>query len=122
VSTDLAVAIHARNARLRAWKGVGVPVEGGWELQHQVMVDMSTMRAVSDSTPVVTLRLRCGRCDRSTHFPHPPDDLSLLSLRRAEAARLESLEWLGCTHLRPLLFSDPPSVVALTALEMLSTG
>jgi hypothetical protein len=120
VAADLHLELQKRNARLRAWKVLGVPVSGGWEVEHLVAVDPRTMRAVADSTPVVTLRLRCGRCDRSTHFPHPPDDLSLLSLRRAEAARLESLEWLGCTHLAPLLQPDPPELAALLDLEILA--
>jgi hypothetical protein len=125
VSMDLALAIHARNARLRAWKASGVPVSGGWVLVQrppEVWVDTRTGEAKeSRPNPYTLLLLQCGACGakRADRYQGTlvAEDLSVV-----ERSFLRDLSADGCTHLNPLLLPDPEAVVALTALEMLSTG
>jgi hypothetical protein len=109
---DLHLEISRRNARLRAWRANGVPVEGGWALQGGA----------------ARLTLRCGACGITTGpsshgkscTPPPPPGAS--SLARRERFELRHLEAIGCSHLSPLAGSDPPAVIAVYELELLAVG
>lgn len=100
---DLAAELAYRNARLRAWKAHGVPVEGGWgEISFK-----------SDGKVYALLILRCETC---------------LAIARGAATEVRYLEVtaarvvgeIACSHLAPLIGADPPEVVALTKLELLA--
>jgi hypothetical protein len=112
ISSDLLLELQKRNARLRAWRAYGVPIEGGWEplkfLGHHV------------------LTLRCGDCGRGDWFARPPD-ATRHQVRRAEVILLDKLSdpkgdgsYTGCPHLAPLLGDDPPEVQAIAELELLA--
>jgi hypothetical protein len=110
---SLEVAVHARNARFRAWAQSGVPVEGGWEYRP---------KAWSPGVPGANLNVGCSACGRRVNGLYPEQEIR----RLGGLARLESITPERrpiCSHLAPLLSpEDPEAVVALTALEMLSTG
>jgi hypothetical protein len=124
--SSLALAIHARNARLRAWAQTGVPVSGGWVLVQrppEVWVDTETGEAKESRPPPDTLLLlQCGACGAERaeryHGSLVAEDLPVVEQSFLRDLRVDN----GCTHLAPLLLPDPEAVVALTALEMLSTG
>jgi hypothetical protein len=98
--SSLALAIHARNARLRAWKGAGVRLLGGWVQRGRLLA--------FDLKCVPCRRWYQGEVGRDTHLP----DAERSILRRS------TLD--VCPHLAPLLDPDPPEVVAITELELLA--
>jgi hypothetical protein len=98
---DLALALLRRNARLRAWRAYGVPVEGGWE-------------EWSDGG-VWDFRVRCLACG-GTHTAGLIFEAVLAAEERAIKRHLLS----GCPHLAPLLGDDPPEVTAIAELELLA--
>jgi hypothetical protein len=106
MTTDLALAIHARNARFRAWAQSGVPMKGGW-----VLCEDERANLVLDC-------LACGYRYRRT--------AQVGALEASERVALSNLYMSGrrahCPHFQPLLGLDPSEVQALTALELLSTG
>jgi hypothetical protein len=110
---DLAALLAQRNARLRAWRACGVPVEGGWR-PGDPQRDFARPR----------LTLRCGSCGGEPLTrgmgSRMPLATVLANLNDHERASVE--EWLGrgCPHLAPLLGEDPPEVQALTTLELLA--
>jgi hypothetical protein len=108
---DVLLEMQKRNARFRAYRAVGVPVEGGWEplklLGHHL------------------LTVRCGDCGRGDWFARPPD-ATRHQIRRAEVILIDNLfdprgdgSYTGCSHLAPLLGVDPPEVLAILELELL---
>jgi ribosomal protein L34E len=105
-SLDLALGLEVlrRNARLRAWRGAGVPVEGHWERR---------------SPGAFTLFLGCAACGQRASRVERIRPLLLKRLPRVEAAAVESLRR-RCSHLAPILGADPPEVLAITELELLA--
>lgn len=99
-----------RNARLRAWRGQGMPLEGAWQ-QGSVPGELAH------------LVLRCRRCAlryeisyREVPWPAPlPQALS-----RQEQVVIGCFRLSGCAHLSPLLDRDPPEVRAVWELELLA--
>lgn len=141
VSEDLRLAIHARNARFRAWKAHGLPIEGGWKLGQRSperWVDTETGETVDRPRPPYPyLRLQCTACGWSETgavggllgaktWAQALDDEEWDALKGVDRKPTPpSLDDWHCPHLEPLLTPEedtPPEVVALTALEMLSTG
>jgi hypothetical protein len=95
------LALLRRNARLRAWRSYGVPIEGGWELHW---------------SGLAWVRLSCQRCqDRRLEQPGHTSR----GLAAAEAIALRRAAAQGCPHLAPLLEEDPLEVQAITELELL---
>jgi hypothetical protein len=121
---DLDLELQKRNARFRAWKALGVPLDGGWKEEHLVSVDPRTMRAVSDSTPTATLKIGCTLCDSPTYRGYGPGSLEVsasldIPTELAEQ-ELVAVARLACHHLDPLLQPDPPELAALYELELLA--
>jgi hypothetical protein len=109
---DLAVGLAYRNARLRAWRAYGVPIEGGWRSAPRRRV------------VVASAELRCAVCgERDDTFLTRNEEPAkyLVMLARSEA---DSLRWIvaerRCSHLAPLLGEDPPEIIGLTQLELLA--
>jgi hypothetical protein len=119
----LRLAVLARNARFRAWKGYGVPVEGGWRLG--VPEPMETPDEVFVGAWGF---IRCGLGCK----PPRPEGLFLSVgeyvqgyryIRGCVEAEERILRGYGCEHLRPLLTRrDPVEVRAITKLELLAGG
>jgi hypothetical protein len=119
----LRLAVLARNARLRAWKGCGVPVEGGWRLG--VPKPMETPDEVFvGAWGYIWCGLGC---------PSPRPEGLFLSvgeympgyryIRGCVQAEERILREYACEHLRPLLTRrDPVKVSALAKLELLAGG
>jgi hypothetical protein len=107
---DLQLELLRRNARLRAWRAVGVPIEGGWALRGRSSFSWGH------------LRLRCSACGRSDN-----DGAAGSAGMVAHAERLAIRQMLTpdlpnpCPgHLAPLLGEDPPEVLAILELELLA--
>jgi hypothetical protein len=91
---DVAALLAYRNARLRAWRAHGVPVEGGWWGG--------------------SIKVRCTVCGADGEGGVVSGDIGA-------AARCEHLAIATCCeHLAPLLGEDPPEIVDLTRLELLA--
>jgi hypothetical protein len=110
---DLHLELLRRNARLRAWRAYGVPVEGGWD------VWLGTPR----------LQLRCAACDMianglASMRAGAYGERQLINLERKFVKRLingaKGYSGPLCPHLAPLLGADPPEVVAILELELLA--
>jgi hypothetical protein len=110
---DLQLELLRRNARLRAWRAVGVPVEGGW-------VHGAGVYRYAGEHPLVLLTLRCGSCGQySARAAKAPTPFYAMpeALRRCESYHLQGY---ACPHLAPLLGDDPPEVLAILELELLA--
>jgi hypothetical protein len=105
MSVDLAALLDQRNARFRAWRLFGVPVQGGWVLWRQEDEAELTLRCLS-----------CRALLRGRHFAEPLRALAPAAVLQAERGELLA----ACHHLAPLAGEDPAEVVALTALELLA--
>src|SRR5688572_11463890 len=96
---DLTPILVQRNARLRAWQSLGVPVTGGW---------------LYWAGGGFTFLAGCGACGAIIQprvlTPGEP-------LTPAEAERDAGVP---CPHLAPLLGEDSPEVLAVTELELLA--
>jgi hypothetical protein len=106
---DPYLEIARRNARLRAWRAHGVPIEGCWErVGHSVRV-----------------RLRCQACGLEGQ---PSEPLSSKAephrWRTAEDWQVRDITDKGCRHLAShlLVATDPPEVITITELELLAGG
>jgi hypothetical protein len=101
-----------RNARIRAWRAQGVPVEGGWNL---------TGRA---------LNLHCAVCQAGESFVvhrlliwnRLPERLAEVLVWAEQEATGRLTHKTGCNHLTSLLGEDPPEILALIELELLAGG
>lgn len=122
-ASSLHLAILRRNARFRAWRSAGVPVEGGWRL----------MQPGRKGHEWAALALRCGACgwEESGGTGGKPwlgktwgwmleeeEEDALIGVDRKPTP--PSIGDWHCPHLTPLLSPDPPEVVATTELEMLA--
>jgi len=100
-------ALLWRNARLRAWRALGVPAEGGWHMRGPD--ERHDRRAA--------LRIGCSRCGK---------DEGCVAYYEWELARSEVtlvaylVEECRCPHLSPLLGPEPPDLEAIAALELLA--
>jgi hypothetical protein len=117
--TSLELELLRRNARLRAWRAYGVPVEGGWQLD----LPGTTPRALW-----CDLKLGCGVCNRRGQSQsvnalgrHAEGLLTALAAAERQAlSRWWRSGWVAvCSHLAPLLGVDPPEVLAILELELL---
>jgi hypothetical protein len=104
---DIEREFFRQNARLRAWRAHGMPVEGRW------------YRSLDDG-----LRLRCVECAKGYAIAVVPalfPELTLAAaLKRSLEVAVRSIEEQGCPHLLPLLKDDPPEVASTLALELLA--
>jgi hypothetical protein len=91
----LALQLAYRNARLRAWRALGVPVRGGWLHWEGGWAFLAG-------------------CDCGV--------LLLPQLLEAgdSPAALEQKAGAPCDHLAPLLGEEPPALLGLTRLELLA--
>ncbi len=106
----LRLEVSRRNARLRAWCALGVPVGGGWECRGQISM-------------VACCRLRCLACGKAQSLGTEIRTSRMDQLPAAERASILALEQLGCPHLSPLyLVEDPPELHAIWELELLAGG
>jgi hypothetical protein len=105
---DLHLELLRRNARLRAWRAYGIPVEGGWTLSEE------------DLPPL--LALSCRECGAWLQTCPPRRTLRQTAdiFREESRAITGSLRSQGCPHLAPLLGADPPEVKAIAELELLA--
>jgi hypothetical protein len=102
VSADLALELHRRNARLRAWRAYGVPLgASGWRRWGNRWL----------------LVVGCDTCD--TQFGNHVLGLGLNEFKTPKALEREVL-LRSCPHLAPLLGDDPPEVTAIAELELLA--
>src|SRR5262245_44577585 len=100
---DLVAELARRNARLRAWRAHGAPVEGGWRIERW----RDGARGALD--------LGCTTCGKRTVDQTSYHPVSLPLIERS------ALRYLNCPHLAALLSEeDPPAVQALTQLELLA--
>jgi hypothetical protein len=88
-----------QNARFRAWRALGVPVEGRWE----------------EGALTVILRLRCLSCS----FGIEKMFTRAIGVARQVAAYRPLV---CCDHLEPLRGEAPPALAAIEELELLSGG
>src|ERR1043166_9298908 len=104
---DIHLEILRRNARLRAWRAVGVPVKGGWELKY---------RPAGESL-WLNLKIGCSTCD---DWASPSVGLYIAGGLGSVSARMKNAEINSiyksdgvaiCPHLTPLLGEDPPEVM-----------
>ncbi len=109
---DLYLETQRRNARFRAWRAYGVPVEGGWS---NVRIEDGQQYASAG------LQLGCGTCGRAARtvcgeewYHKDPVDAEWVVLTGLDAGTPL------CVHLAPLLEDDPPEVQALWELELLA--
>jgi hypothetical protein len=101
----LPLEIARRNARLRAYRALGVPVEGEW-------------RPPPPGGSLASIQMGCTSCGYSTL------KLAQFDLERTERNAI-SLPIPGgrrarCEHLAPLLGEDSPEVRAIYELELLA--
>jgi hypothetical protein len=117
VPLELAREVLRRNARLRAWRAVGVPVEGGWVIKGK--------SRFNDRTYWIDLKLGCSACNGWT----PGASLNVaveagpLLDRMVHAEKAQIWRWPDrpvCSHLAPLLGDDSPEVLAIAELELLA--
>jgi hypothetical protein len=114
MSADLAALLVQRNARFRAWRAYGSPIEARWE----------KLPTPADRGPLYKLSIRCLACgdDAEERFF---DSEYLLNLRgAAQPGYLDeerSAFLLGCEHLLPLVDPDPPAVQELIRIELLAS-
>jgi hypothetical protein len=114
----LELEIMRRNARLRAWRGCGFPVEGEWRLYPG---------------PQAYLVLGCAVCSYARVRAWPGGEfraasdggvgrmnLSAESLSENEQSALRVVLSYACPHLAPMLSPAPPEVEAAAELEVLS--
>lgn len=102
MSADLHLEIARRNARLRAWRAHGAPVEGGWCLALHGSVKLS---------------LRCEACPFAAgEVWAGPEHME--AVEHDEVSRL--VRSCPCPSLAPLLGPDPEEVRNLTGLELLA--
>jgi hypothetical protein len=102
---DPALEVAKRNARLRAWRAHGVPVEGRWTFGPDGL----------------SLALRCSECGRGQSGGRPRNRSSLREgLEKKERDYLRELAQKGCYHLALLSGSEPPEVRATLELELLA--
>lgn len=117
---DLHLEIARRNARFRAWKAHGVPVEGAWRLEP-----------MPPSFTIAKLKVGCSLCGHPHHGSFGPGTPEIWAMTEiadglAEQERLaiqmrpDCAEAAECDHLDALLEDDPPEVRATTELELLS--
>jgi hypothetical protein len=109
---DLALELARRNARLRAWRGMGVPVRGGWN--HSLFVPRQAFLAAG-----------CESCDANVGGNVHAGERWTAGytrgrLKAVERREFDRLRRLGCPHLAPLLLPDPPELAALYELELLA--
>jgi hypothetical protein len=109
----LRLEVAKRNARLRAWKGSGVPLGGRpWEIQP------------SPSGWYVRARLGCWVCRKGFDLvAHATKRRGLPSLVRELAGdERRAAEGLDCSHLEAFTKArkDPPEVLAIYELELLA--
>lgn len=101
--SDLSAEVLRRNARLRAFRSFGVPVEGGWQAHGYG----------------ATLQILCSICRKRITPTTLEDGRTPEVLRRI--LWVERFCLLGsCSHLAPLAGEDPPDLAALIALELLA--
>jgi hypothetical protein len=108
---DPAALIAHRNARFRAWRAYGVPVEGEWRL-------------VTGRPYFGVLDLGCAVClsDARNYAPAggAPGRAELIARLVNAERELFAFRQLLCSHLTPLLGADPPEVQEITRLELLA--
>jgi hypothetical protein len=92
---DLAAALAARNARFRAWRERGVPIEGEWAV---------------DKNGLAIAWLSCARCPELVGNAAVTRGASQLAFREKQIIQLLLDD--GCPHLAPLLDKDPPEIRA----------
>jgi hypothetical protein len=102
---------HQRNARFRAWRGLGVPVLGGWFFTPYI-------------SPCWFLQLQCGACGFNPFHPRPGIDLPFGAGTLASGEQIILRRHIRdiCPHLAPLLCEEPSTLETLTALELLAGG
>jgi type II secretory pathway component PulM len=98
---SLHLELQKRNARLRAYRALGVPVDARWEIRPRGR----------RSSAVLTLG--CALCQAGAM----KEAWSPAGMARAEG---EALAFADCPHLAPLLQPDPPELAALLDLELLA--
>jgi hypothetical protein len=103
------LALYHRNARLRAWRDYGVPVEARWAPRDEASA---------------TLHFSCARCFLGEENVHSwrvlREDIPLEeALADWEKEALLRLARRGCSHLAVLLGPEPAEVRAIWELELL---
>ena len=105
---ELEQVLRRRNARLKAFADLGVPVEGQWEICTAFLL-------------LAKVTLRCVTCDRYkftyTTLREARECGLPVALSLDEKVCVEGL-WRDyfCPHLAPLLAPDPPELETLAAL------
>jgi hypothetical protein len=126
---DLHLELLRRNARLRAWRAVGVPVEGGWSEPVYTPADGGFYGLFASIFCAICVpageRFKAapwlhvsasGHVLRPVGYDLQPVRQALLNRERELLeARLHA-----CSHLAPLLGDDPPEVLAILELELLA--
>jgi hypothetical protein len=104
---ELARVLLWRNARLRAWAAVGLPVEGRW--RHE-------------GPGYVRFFFRCLACTQLLPFLRGffLGHWGASSFESAEQDAAEHVLSRGCPHLSRLLGGDPPEVLEILPLELLA--
>jgi hypothetical protein len=106
---SLHLELQKRNARLRAFRALGVPVEGGWQ-------------PAPDGR--LLLQLRCLTCGGPPHQTFTGLERFAVKARGPhgiEGQLIRAIQRLTrCPHLAPLLQPDPPELAALLDLELLA--
>src|SRR6185295_17272456 len=101
---DLDRLLLHRNARLRAWKVLGVPIRAQWSRIENNEARLGWCCSV------------CGKEDHVDAFAFHLTETALLAGMLAEYEKHEIRAW-GCTHLQPLLGEDPPDLQAVYEFE-----
>jgi hypothetical protein len=123
---SLEAELAYRNARLRAWRVYGVPLDGAWALKASGERPWADGPFTIAGVECIWLYLYCDFCGQVPSgcgqlvtpdwLAEQPDG----TLARLEKGLTNNAVARGCTHLTPLLSEDPPEVLELTKLELLA--
>jgi hypothetical protein len=115
---DLELELLRRNARFRAWRAYGVPVEVRWEVAPERWRPPRTL----------LLHIACTAGCRLPRYPYAVYSLGWVysgadSFAQTERSVLSARQGdRFCPHIAPLFGEDPPEVQALIELELLAGG
>jgi hypothetical protein len=109
---DYQLELQRRNARLRAFRAYGIPVEGGWSgirfSARCATCNQGVARDLPSARPFAYLK----------KLGIPPERLRTVEATEGEV--IAELVLRGCPHLSPLLDPEPKEVLAIWELELLS--
>jgi hypothetical protein len=116
---DLELEIARRNARLRAFRGLGVPVEGGWERSEYGLYYV-TLRCLLCQGPAKTEQLQSSVALVMGRGLDRPNWIGAAREAELNAAFATCLGVRWKQHLDRLWEEDPPGLAALYELELLA--